>query len=269
HLNRVGAVVGAFRMEEGGGRKYSAIGALHDAVEDLLSVACDEEGRLYGLERYGDFIEEFLPAELHAPVLLLTNHYDLILQDIRSRLRRENRSLTGEELVSSLAAGLPGASPALNGYMSRMADLLAGEPLGPDPYEGAKWLCYRRLYVRDMARDALAARDFRTYEIKAVDLSDNANGRDALAMWGRIKNIVKMDIWAREGYALGSSWHPLNSRIMELEEDALVHAEHLVLRDFLESVSCQDFVMSGLLKIGRLSTVFYVGEPAGDPAVGG
>ncbi len=78
-------------------------------------------------------------------------------------------------------------------------------------------------------------------------------------MFSRIKNIIKIGIWAREGYGLKSTWLPLNNRVMEIQEDTLVHAEHFVIRDLLEPQSTQDFLMSALLKIKELESIFYTG----------
>lgn len=260
HLNRVGALAGAIGLDRDADHTYSSIGALHDAIEDLLHLATDASGKKYGLKRYRDFLDDFLPHDLQNSLELLTNHYDLILGHVRRELRKNDQAMTSESLLRSLELLQEDTFADLEPYVAAMHALLMEADLEPDVYENAKWLCYRNLYVHKMASQAHAAADYRTYETKALDISDNANGRDALAMSGRIKNIVKMDIWAREGYALGSSWPPLNNHIMEFEEDALVHAEHMVIRDFLEPVSSQDFVMSGLLKIRELRPVFFVDE---------
>jgi hypothetical protein len=248
-------------MDTEGAFMYSAIAATHDTIEDLLLIASDPHGHHFGLERYPEFLEYIAPQEIHGSLILLTNHYDLILASIERQLRFSDQLMTRQSLMTELetlaGVGLPSIAP----YATRMYNLLRERDIGQNTYETSKWLCYRELYIRLMAEQAREADDFRTFEIKGLDLSDNAHGRDALALTGREKNIIKMDIWARAGYSLHSAWAPLNDHIMEVEEDALVHAEHLIVKDFLEPVSSQDFVSSALLKIKELEFVFYLGEP--------
>ena len=47
-------------------------------------------------------------------------------------------------------------------------------------------------------------------------------------MSSRVKNLIKHQIYANYGTRLQSTWHGLNNRVAELQEDALVHAEHIV-----------------------------------------
>ncbi len=261
HLNRVGSMAGALGLDKDeDGKKYSAIGAMHDAIEDLLNLAVDGDGRGFGLARYEEFIGQFIPADLQSSLVLLTNHYDLIIGHVQRELRRKDKAMTHKRLITSLEQLSADPLPGLRPYLENMHSQLINADLEPDVFENAKWRCYRNLYIHDMAHAAHAVADYRTYQTKALDIADNANGREALAMTGRIKNILKMDIWGREGYALGSSWPPLNNHIIEFEETALVSAEHLVIRDLLEPVLTQDFIMSGLLKVKALRPVFFVDE---------
>lgn len=261
HLNRVGSMAGALGLDQDeDGKKYSAIGALHDAIEDLLELVVDQEGKGFGLARYQEFIGTFIPTDLQSSLILLTNHYDLIMGHIHRELRRRDMAMTHHNLMMSLEHLSDAPLPGLSSYIQNMHAHLLDADLEPDVYESAKWRCYRNLYIHDMAQIAHAVADYRTYQTKALDIADNGNGRDALAMTGRIKNILKMDIWGREGYALGSSWPPLNNHIIEFEETALVQAEQLVIKDFLEPFLTQDFIMSGLQKVKALRPVFFVDE---------
>jgi hypothetical protein len=99
--------------------------------------------------------------------------------------------------------------------------------------------------------------DYRTFEIKAIDLSDNGHGRDALAMSSRIKNLIKHQIYANYGVRLKSTWHGINNRVAELQEDALVHAEHLIISDLLQKQSYMDFAVSTMLKLLTLKSIFF------------
>ncbi|MBX2992994.1 MAG: hypothetical protein KF749_17725 [Bacteroidetes bacterium] len=260
HLNRVGALTGAMGIDDDTTRRYSAIGALHDCIEDLLNRVRNAKGKVYGLSGYDKFLDAHIPTELQTSVVQLTNHYDLILEHIHTDLTRNERLFTQKTVLPFLEKMMRRGLPELVSYVSRMHDVLSKVDPDRSFAESAKWVLYKELYIHDMAQTTHQMSNYRTYEIKAIDLSDNAHGRDALAMAGRIKNLIKMDMWAREGYALKSSWRPLNNHIAELEEDALVHAEHLLIRDFLEGASTLDFVSSALIKINDLSPVFYVDD---------
>ncbi|MFH1198538.1 MAG: hypothetical protein V1720_22750 [bacterium] len=257
HFNRVGAVVNALQLDDGESHQYQTIGALHDAIEDLLFLVTDDKGRPYNFDTYDDFINRYIPFELAEAVKLLTNHFDLILFYAAKQIRRNDRALTKANLLSELRFLKQIKCDGLKKYIEDTSELLSKEEPGVDLLESAKWLCYKKLYITEMARLTHNKSNYRPFEIKAVDLSDNGHGKDALPMSSRIKNIIKQCIWAREGYALKSTWKPLNDRIMEIQEDALVHAEHIIIKDLLEQQSSQDFIVAALLKFKELELVFY------------
>lgn len=260
HLNRVAAVVAALKMDLPGKHTYVSIAAMHDAIEDLLHLYAHNKDARDGLAGYHNFVESLIPLRLQPHVKLLTNHYDLVLKSVELGLRRADKAMTKKNLLQSIEELTRAEVPDITDYSARLREFLEDAPIEHNTLENAKWTCYRDLYIHQMAIEAKKASDFRTFQIKACDLSDNAHGRDALPMSGRIKNIIKMGIWAREGYALQSSWAPLNNHVMELQEDALVHAEHLIIRDFLEPISVQDFALSALLKIRDLQSVLFVDQ---------
>lgn len=262
HLNRVGALAWSMGIDEGPAHTFTAIGALHDTIEDLLNRTRDGNGKPYGLEGYDAFVETFIPAELRESIILLTNHYDLILDYLRRGLARQEKAVSQKTVVPLLEEMIQRSPKALTEYLTRMHQYLSTLETDQEYSETAQWYFYRELYIHNMAETAHRHSNYRTYETKALDLADNAHGRDALAMSGRIKNLIKMDIWARKGYALKSSWSPLNNHIMELEEDALVHAEHLIIRDLLEDTSTLDFLSSALLKLKDLTPVLFVDKAA-------
>lgn len=260
HLNRVGSLAGAMGLDEKTSRRYSAIAALHDCIEDLLNKVPYKRGKPYGLQGYEAFVDSFIPPELQSSVILLTNHYDLILNYIQSALARTDHALTKKTLLRSLEQMMQRDFQPLQPFIQPMHSLVMKLDAEQDFFTSIKWELYKDKYIHHMADTTEEMKNYRTYEIKAIDLSDNAHGRDALAMSGRTKNLIKMEIWARKGYALKSSWGPLNDHIRELEEDALVHAEHMIIRDFLEHASALDFLSSALMKIRDLTPVFFVDE---------
>ena len=120
-----------------------------------------------------------------------------------------------------------------------------------------RWKFYKDLYLNGIANESLQNDNYRIFEIKGIDLSDNAHGKDALSLDGRIRNINKNVYWSKLGFNMKSTWVPLNNHIRENMEDAYESAELIVLRGLLEPQSSLDFVTSSLLKFSKMEEVFY------------
>ena len=258
HLSRVGAVVSRIGMDSPGDHMYATIGFMHDALEDLLDVVSDDHGNVYTVNDYQSFLNRFAAPELHTHLKLITNFYDLILSEIRDRLREEDKYLGKENLLWAMEDMYTHDRLDIHPYLEKMHYAIEGAELGHEAYARAKWICYSELYIREMAIYTHSRGDYRTFEIKAIDLSDNGHGRDALALDSRIKNLIKQQIYATYGSQLNSTWHGVNSRVAELQEDALVHAKHIIIRDFLQQQSYLDFAMSTLLKLVSLKPILFV-----------
>ena len=146
----------------------------------------------------------------------------------------------------------------LNIYVEKMLRLLSNKIIEENILENAKWECYKNLYLSGIAESSKELNDFRLFEIKGIDLSDNAHGKEALSVEAKIRNTNKNVLWGILGYSMQSSWAPLNNHIQEIIEDALLSAEVIILNDLLQKQSSQDFVMSALYKINKLEPIFYI-----------
>lgn len=257
HLHRVGAVVGQLSMDKPGEYLYSTVGFMHDALEDLLDHVRDEHGQVYGVRGYQMFLDRYLAPELHAHLKLVTNFYDLLLAEVQNRMKNEGRYMNRENLLWALEDMYTHEPVEIHPYIEKMHYALGGAVLEGDVYGQAKWRCYSELYIREMAIYTHSREDYRTFEIKAIDLSDNGHGRDALAMTSRMKNLIKHQIYAHYGARLMSTWHGINNRVAELQEDALVHAEHIIISDLLQQQSYMDFAVSTMLKLIALKSIFF------------
>jgi len=260
HLHRVGAVVFQMGMNNNNFFKYSTIGALHDSIEDLLNLVNDEKGNSIGILNYKKFLDEFLPSELQSSIKTLTNHYDLILQFVVSKLKEKDKALTIKNIQVEINKLLELNIDEINVYIQRIKDLLDKTEFRPDEdiFLAAKWACYKTLYLDNIALSSKEKDDYRLFEIKGMDLSDNSHGKDALSVDSKIKNIIKNTLWGTKGYALHSTWIPLNRHIEEILEDSLCAAEYIILKDLLENQSYLDFIMSALIKFKKLELIFYV-----------
>ncbi|MCX6164602.1 MAG: hypothetical protein NTU73_07020 [Ignavibacteriae bacterium] len=257
HLSRVGAVVYQLNMNDEGTHKYSSIAMMHDAVEDLLDYSKLSKNNKIHIDYYNSFLDDFIPKDLQQPVKILTNHYNFIINYIVERLKDKDKSVSIKNILLLLEKMLKLKLGDLNEYIKKMYNLLSYfEPEG-DLIVSAKWECYKSLYLNGIAEACKNYDDYRLFEIKGVDLSDNAHGKGALSTDAKIRNINKNMLWGIIGYRMQSSWKPLNDKIEEIMEDSLQSAEALVLIDLLQTQSSQDFVMSALHKIKKLEAVFY------------
>lgn len=257
HLNRVGVVVGKMGLDKPGEHFYSTVGVMHDALEDLLDVARDELGQVYGTPNYQLFLNRYVSPELHGHVRRITNFYDLLLAEVLERLKSEGLYMNRENLLRHLEDLYMHEPVEIHPYLEKMHYVLEDAVLEGDVYGQAKWKCYSELYISEMAVYTHSRGDYRPFEIKAIDLSDNGHGRDALAMSSRVKNLIKHQIYANYGMRLNSTWHGLNNRVAELQEDALVHAQHSIISDLLQQQSYMDFAVSTMLKLLSLKSIFF------------
>lgn len=256
HPSRVGGLVHTLGFDIPGSHKFCTIAFLHDCIEDLIRFEKRAHFDHYGLKGLGMFINDYIPEELQPNVRILTNHYSLILNYLNYLLTISDTQVNRKNLLKNLE-NLSSMDWSLNEKVIKLHTLLDENDLTEPVLVNAKWLCYKDLYISEMADDALAMSDFRTFEIKAIDLTDNAHGSGALSMTDRLRNIIKLGIWASQGYRLHTSWSPTNNFIEELFEYALNYSEHIVIKDFLQPGLKQDLFASALFKIEELKSVFY------------
>jgi hypothetical protein len=257
HLNRVGTIATVLNINDENSKLYSAIAVGHDLIEDLLYKVKDENNKNYGFDRYEEFIDKFIPHQLREGISILTNHYDLIIKYVVEYLEEENKALTSDNIVKAIISLQVKNNPVISKYAEKTLSVIQKLPEGTKNLDEIRWYCYKDLYIKDIAEHSMTADNFRFYELKSFDLSDNGHGIGSLSMDARIKNLLKQEAWAREGYLFKTKFDPINRRIMELNEDILVFAEFFVLRDLLEYQSIQDFLISAMYKIKRLEKILF------------
>lgn len=256
HSSRVGAIVFILNFDDVGHSEFCTSAFMHDSIEDLIK-SQKKPSDHYGIMGIENFINDYIPEKLQPNIRLLTNHYSMILNYLQYLLRMADKHLKVGNLLLELDS-LSSQEWALQNQSIKLHNLLKTmEPFDPS-FDEFKWESYKALYIKELADNAKNMTDFRTFEIKSIDLTDNAHSSAALSMSEKLKNIQKLSIWASHGYELRTNWLPTNNFIQEVFEDALVYAENFVIKDFLEPVSKQDFFASALYKIQELKSVFYV-----------
>ncbi len=257
HLNRVGALVYQLKMNDEGTYDYSATAALHDSIEDLVNLKSRSDGFI-DTDEYDRFLDENLPAELRPQIKILTNYYNLIFTYVLGILEETDRAFSLKNITGEIEKITAVKKRELSAAAEKMIELFRDIEAERGLVEHLRWECYKKLYLEGIAGESTRKNDHRIYEIKGVDLSDNAHGKGALSIDARIRNINKNLMWGVKGYGMKSTWKPFNAHIQEIIEDAYQSAEYLILSDMLRPHSPSDFMMSALLKIIKLEDVFYI-----------
>lgn len=257
HLNRVGGVCVKLHFNIPGQYEYGALASIHDAIEDLIMKIKNKKGKIYSLENYDEFLDDYIPEELQNNVKILTNHYNLILDYIINELRDEDRSINKLNLLEKMNTLHRKNFNSIENYIENMNAIIEDFDEDENYIQELRWKFYKDLYLNGIANESLQNDNYRIFEIKGIDLSDNAHGKDALSLDGRIRNINKNVYWSKLGFNMKSTWVPLNNHIRENMEDAYESAELIVLRGLLEPQSSLDFVTSSLLKFSKMEEVFY------------
>jgi len=261
HLNRVGGVAVKLNFNLKGCFEYGAVAAIHDAIEDLYPLVKDKSGKHYDFGRYKEFLDIYIPQNLQSNLKILTNHYNLIIAFVKRYLRENDKAINKKNINDALKHLMDKNYDEIGIYISQMYDILVEDDFDneKDIIEYIKSKSYNSLYLRGIMNSSMAESNFRLFEIKGVDLSDNSHGKEALSLDGRIRNINKIINWATLGYAMKSTWMPLNNHIRECMEDSFVAAEMIIIRDLMQPQSGMDFMMAALISFNKLDKAFYIG----------
>jgi len=268
HIHRVAAVVHQLRLDNEHVQFYATVGLLHDSVEDLLKSAEDSHKNRYGLECYSRFLQDFIPADFRTQVLRLTNHYGLILKSAKDAIVKADVGYSIDTVRSALDNLQLTADRELKPFFEHLYVLLdelaleyADEGNAPDERfsdDELGWRCYKQYYIPHLANASHKANDYRPFEVKAVDLSDNAMGRGALELGKRIRNMEKIQSWIDHGRAVDPDWLPLLKRLDELQNQVLADAEEYIIGKITQSTAVSDFLASAVRTVKELEMVLFL-----------
>jgi len=259
HLNRVGGMAIELNFNLAGCFEYGAIAAMHDAIEDLLPLVRDSRKKKYDIENYKDFLDEYIPFVLQPFVKTLTNHYDLILGYVIRFLKDKDRFINVSNILEVLEMLMAKRLEEIEVYIEELYLVLLKADFDEDLdlIDQIKWKCYKDLYLKGIAGKSIKDGNYRLFEIKGIDLSDNFHGKDSLSIDGKIRSLNKNIIWGKLGYGFQSTWTPLNNHIRESIEEVYISAENIILRDLFEPQSTLDFITATLIKFSLLEEIFY------------
>lgn len=261
HHNRVACTFYELNKDNPKVKWYASVAALHDFIEDLMYNLKDADGNRYTIENYQEFLDKMIPKELQGAVKLLTNHYDMILKYVDYHLDRRGKRFNKENVLEFLKLLDYQAYTELKDFIIRTINIIESFPYeetsSKDYLEDIKWKCYTGLYIPEIVNMSYKDSAHLVLLIKLVDLSDNNHGLDSMDQTSKIKNIRKSVITSDLISRLDNVGL-LEPYIREIREDALVKAEHFVLKDIMHQESCQDFFVDALVKIHSMKDVFYV-----------
>lgn len=265
HHNRVACTFFELKKDNPEIKWFASVAALHDFIEDLMYNLKDENGNRYTIANYQEFLDKMIPKELQESVKLLTNHYDMILKYVDYHLDRRGKRFNKENVLEFLKLLDYNAYTELKDFIIKTINVIETSPYeeisSKDYLEDMKWKCYTGLYIPELV--SMSYQDNANHDahmvllVKIVDLSDNNHGLDSMDQTSKIKNIRKSVITSDLIESLDRD-KLLFPYIREIREDALVKAEHFVLKDLMHVESCQDFFVDALVKIHRMKDVFYV-----------
>lgn len=261
HHNRVACTFYELNKDNPQIQWYASVAALHDFIEDLMYNLKDEEGNRYTIANYQEFLDKMIPKELQESVKLLTNHYDMILKYVDYHLDRRGKRFNKDNVLEFLKLLDYNAYTELKDFIIKTINVIESSPYeetsSKDYLEDIKWKCYTGLYIPEIVKMSYKDKAHLVLLIKLVDLSDNNHGLDSMDQASKIKNIRKSVITSDLIAGLDNG-RLLSPYIREIREDALVKAEHFVLRDLMHEESSQDFSVDALVKIHQMKDVFYV-----------
>jgi len=263
HVNWVGGT--AFALEDS--FIAAALGAFHDGIEDLLEF-------YGGIRGYDNFVKLRIPESVRQAAKQDTNHYAMILHNINSELDNDKKpqKFTKETLQRYLNSKNFVQSrrrrkyDELGPYVDIIRDTLEHPQVevldnpAIDFYEAMKWYTYP-LYMHELALESKRAGNLLPLKIKGIDVSFNAEDMWHLDELFFIKNILKRQIYVNESYGINAGSKSLDRCIMEIAEDTLVAAEHVVASRMLSLQLTLENFKKGLDNLKKLAPVFYTNRP--------
>ncbi|MFA6072762.1 MAG: hypothetical protein WC758_01470 [Candidatus Woesearchaeota archaeon] len=251
---------------------YRAIWGLHDSVEELpYSIKDSDKSLIYGLVNLKKFLLDFIPLEMHADIMMLTNKSDLIIKYLKaegyptsneSKLKTSLDSLKQEKGISYLFEDINKMSQVLS-------DGVYCTP-GEDFFEAMKWACYEKIFINELGEEAYAKKHLALFEGKGIlDLFDNFTARQSTRLDERIRSILKIELWEKKAEEIverakinGESYPFFESKVVELMNQANYGALEMAINYISQPISTLDHLNAGLSSIKQMKGVLYTSKNA-------
>jgi hypothetical protein len=180
---------------------YTALWALHDTVEELLSDIRKPNGRRkYGLDNLSRFLEDYIPEDMVKDVMMVTNKADIIFDHLDSK--RFNLT-TKQEVDYALASLLKEKKYSIvHEDAQKMRNILSNVDMlsGRESYQAdIRVIFYKRMFIKDLAEQAYANNHFALFEGKGtVDLLDNVTSMLPENIKRARRAVLKIRWWAHD-----------------------------------------------------------------------
>jgi hypothetical protein len=270
HLIRCSTMAKAIGFDINSGKPdnyYTSLWFFHDSIEELLSSIHDSKGKIkYGLDSIPEFLNDFIPSEMHADIMMVSNKSDIILEHLYSH----NYSMKSKhEMNMSLSSLLKRQKYSMvHETVAKMKDMLNSVEFDADPenfYKDAKWEFYKRLFIGDLAEQAYKKDHLALFEGKGVvDLFDNCVAVEAREPKDKRRSILKLKAWAdkaeeivlRAGTA-GKKYPFFEGKILEGMNYANYAAWKLMVDFMAKDIIRSDHLDVTFISLNDLKPVLY------------
>ncbi len=291
HPNRVSAMVGELgfddKVYDHDPFHFRFLAKIHDTPEEVIGTVRDEKGRLYGLDRFNDLLDDLgVAQEIRDHLVDITNTSDLIFRAMLSgeynfSIAKHRSKITRDDVYNSLEI-LSGLNyDFFSDHALKIRFFLEDKDLPQGKvWETAKWLSYFGVYMDGLVDNALYDKlktksfnesrssvsasnlsDFRTVEVKQVDVRENNLNKAALNIEDHIKNLIKEEYAGRKPLSLNSGWKPLIDNSRELIQGSYSDGLQLAKITLATKNDALDHFSVGLKYIKALQSVFYEDTP--------
>ena len=287
-----------FDSESGKPNKYyTALMLMHDNVEEFLYALRNKDGELiYGFENIERLLNDYIPEEMHADEMMLTNEADIIMDHLSSRkfaleldnLKRDSLSLaqkkyrpeTKRDILYGLDVLLENPKYEFShGTIQKMKEILKTTHIrsgrntkpGSDAVkEDALWEFYSRIYLNDLAEEAYESGHFNTFQLKGLDLRDNCETIEADKYLSKRRVILKSCFWVDKANWIilrakaNNMQYPkaFENRVAEIMDFANYTAHEFLITYFARPVSKSSHFDAGIQSLKLLRPVLYKKENA-------
>lgn len=298
HPIRASLLADALGFEDNSGKSnkyYTALMLMHDNIEEFLYALRNKDGELiYGFENIERLLNDYIPKDMHADEMMLTNEADIIMDHLSSRkfaleldnLKSDSLSLaqkkyrpeTKKDIIYGLDMLLENPKYEFShGIIQKMKEVLKTihirsgrntKPGSDEVKEDALWEFYSRIYLNDLAEEAYESGHFTTFQLKGLDLRDNCETIEADKYLSKRRVILKSCFWVDKANGIilrakeNNKLYPqeFEKRVAEIMNFANYTAHEFLITYFARPVSKSSHFDAGIQSLKLLRPVLYKKE---------
>lgn len=196
------------------------------------------------LKQYDEVVEK-INKDIRVDVVLLSNHYDIILNEVEKIFSKHNISPDKKMIINKIK------KLKLKNKLKYYADTMINDLNDLNNYfvsspaiDWCKSFFYANRYTPQLVDGCIQSEKLYVIEEKTIDLMDNDIGAIKLGDKFAVKQIKKEHDFAIENKKRNIVFDNYNRKINELHTNAIVKARHLCIRDILMNQYTNEFLSS-------------------------